>query len=300
MALPNNIAAVVVWYKPEVDYLTNLASFSSLVAHTWVIDNSSEDHSSWLIDFEAVTYVPFMKNHGVAYGMNQGCKLAIQNQYKYILTMDQDSSFDREVLIKHVNKALILMENPLVSIVAPTFKNEQIKQTKHPYEISSVITSGNILRLESWYALGGLRNQFFMDQIDHEFCIRLKKNGYKIYVNPAIVMKHKIGNPITKKIFGKLFTSSNHYWGQRYYYIRNSLYIRKIHSDYSKPLRLYFRDITMIILTTILVEKNVFMKILAMVLGYLDFLMNRFGSIQNNHPILFRERDKTDATSTNK
>ncbi len=282
------ISAVVVWYKPEQSYIRNLKSYSKFLGHTWVIDNSVLDHSKWVDHLDSVSYISLKGNYGIAHAINRGCSQAIDKGYKFILTMDQDSSFKDHSITKHIKDALILFRDPLVTIVAPIFDTSCNPIDTMPFQASAAISSGNLLRLSAWNFLGGLETKFFMDQIDHEFCMRIQQSNFKIFINPSVYMEHKIGNPITKRILGKEFTSTNHYWGQRYYFMRNSLYIRSKYPKHSKALYLYIKDILILILTIILLEKDIFRKLLAIFLGVFDFIFNRFGSLQDNHPIFFK------------
>ncbi len=229
------IAGVVVWYHPKNSYLNNLKTYSNYLHHTWVIDNSPEENSHLLDDLVSVTYVFIGRNSGVANGMNEGCLRAIEKGYKYILTMDQDSSFQEVDITHHLTCGMKVMLDEKIAVVSPVFRSHVVSNSgSELFDAKSSITSGSLIRLSAWRSIGGLKSKFFMDQIDHEFCIRLRREKYKIIVNPKVYMMHSIGNPITKRILGRKLTAYNHYPGQRYYYIRNSLYIRRKYPEFSK------------------------------------------------------------------
>ncbi len=283
------VAGVVVWYCPKKSYVDNLKTYSKHLDHTWVIDNSPSDNFHLLDGLGSVTYFFVGRNSGVANGMNEGCSRAIQKGYQYILTMDQDSFFDENDIDRHLKMGLKVMINNEIAVVSPTFTCHVASiSSSDLFEAKSSITSGSIIRLSTWRLIGGLEGKFFMDQIDHEFCIRLRREKYKIIVNPKVYMHHSIGNPITKKIFGREITSYNHYPGQRYYYIRNSLYIRRHYPEFRKQLFLYLCDIRDHCIKTILIEKEVGKKLFLMVLGFIDFLLNRYGRLEDNHPNICR------------
>ena len=113
--------------------------------------------------------------------------------------MDQDSSFREADITQHLMTSLQVMADQSIAVVSPVFTSHvNLNVRTELFEADSSITSGSVLRLTAWQLVGGLKSKFFMDQIDHEFCIRLRREGYKVIVNPQAYMSHSIGNPITK------------------------------------------------------------------------------------------------------
>ena len=49
-----------------------------------------------------------------------------------------------------------------------------------------------------------------MDYVDHEFCLRLQKIGYKIIQDDSILLKHNCGNISKHKFFGDDVFTTNH------------------------------------------------------------------------------------------
>jgi hypothetical protein len=67
-------------------------------------------------------------------------------------------------------------------------------------EVCSVITSGSLVRVESCLQLGGFRTDFFVDYVDHEFCLRARRAGYRIIRTVLPMMMHNIGYPETTSV----------------------------------------------------------------------------------------------------
>jgi len=81
------------------------------------------------------------------------------------------------------------------------------------------ITSGNMLNLELYKENGPCREDFFIDFVDIEYCLRAKKKGLRVTTLDSVVMEHHIGKP-RKVLF---FTTTNHPPSRRYYITRNRI-----------------------------------------------------------------------------
>jgi rhamnosyltransferase len=66
-----------------------------------------------------------------------------------------------------------------------------------------------------------MRENYFIDYVDTEWCIRAEAMGYKNYVSSKAVMKHAIGDNILKF---KYFNVPVHSPFRRYYRVRNAFY----------------------------------------------------------------------------
>ncbi|RZK22252.1 MAG: glycosyltransferase [Flavobacterium sp.] len=97
----NKIAGCVILYNPSVAVIDNVKSYIEYVTELIVIDNS-ERYDSIIIDFftsqNKITYLNNNANLGIAKALNQSCELAQKKNYKWLLTMDQDSSFSSEAI----------------------------------------------------------------------------------------------------------------------------------------------------------------------------------------------------------
>lgn len=92
------LAACVVLYNPDDTIFENILTYGNYVDKLIVIDNSLKKNNL-LIDklneiFESkLIYINNNDNLGIATALNQACDKAIELKFKWILTMDQDSSF---------------------------------------------------------------------------------------------------------------------------------------------------------------------------------------------------------------
>jgi rhamnosyltransferase len=144
-------------------------------------------------------------------------------------------------------------------------------------EVKTVITSGSLLSLAAYSALGPFREEFFMDCVDLEYCLRARSHGFRIIVTRKPLMDHALGATTMHRLPWKRTGTSNHLPVRRYYMTRNLIvlvreYLRK------EPVwamsTLYSRLKSTILIC--LFEKNKFRKLGFTAIGIIDGLFSNF------------------------
>lgn len=257
-----HICAVVVWYNPEADFVENVRSYASRMGRVYVIDNSAADNAVLLSDVPNAVYVPNGGNRGIAVALNQGCALALADGFEWAMTMDQDSHWNDDMLGEYLRLCEEHAAGRTVSF-APGRKDASVSRRsflqrvyhalkKNPalrhifkkgppapavpesnaISVNKVITSGNVISLAVWQEVGRFFEPFFIDEVDHGFCFRLREHGYEIVKFPAAKMEHHLGNPPKKAFF---FPPVTYHSKVRLFYIyRNCAYQKKLHPAYFK------------------------------------------------------------------
>lgn len=265
------ISAIIVWYKPSADHIQNTIRLAKRLNNIIIIDNSENQNTFSLGEYDNITYIPLGRNYGIAHALNIGCQTAIRSYDEFVLMLDQDSSFENDQLLRHVRQSEDLFVDPRLALIGPTYLP---KKNPNFVKAESVITSGSIMRLSCWELIGGFNEILFIDQVDHEFCYRLVRNNFYIIKNEFISFNHTIGNPISIFLLGKRFTSLNYSPERRYYMTRNRLYMRSFYADFPRPyIRLIIEDAIRIIM----VEKDIFEKLKFMIYGILDHFKSKYG-----------------------
>ena len=275
--IEKNVGVVVVLYRPSKEQIKHAANLNKICSLVIIVDNSPMmliDEESWS---RGCQYCWMGGNLGIAAALNQGCYIAKNAGSEYALLLDQDTTMTQEMLFRHVEEARRLFADKNIAVVATSteFQASELRHSK--FYAESVISSGSLIRLTSWLEVGKFKDELFIDQVDHEFCYRLRSKGHLIVVNADISMTHTVGNPLQRKVLGQNLSTTNHEWYRRYYQVRNSLYLRKWYPSESKPLRRYMIDLLGMAMGIILIEKDRVPKIYAMVVGVVDFLRNRLG-----------------------
>ena len=231
------LAGVVVLFNPNDDVLDNIHSYIDVLDILYVVDNSSLDNSK-KFKGKKIKYISNHKNLGIAGALNIGANNAIGAGYKWLLTMDQDSYFDKNSVIKMLSflegvKNNEIVQNVLnvkldkIGLISP-FHMTSIEQNKNPSGIDSpmnVMTSGNIINLDAYLSVGGFKDWFFIDAVDFDYCLNLRKHHYEIYRLNYVILNHNLGNPVFKKVLFKQMYSLNHSANRRYYIVRNRHYL---------------------------------------------------------------------------
>lgn len=280
------IAAVVVLYNPDPTLLANIESYSNQIDKLYVVDNSDKIENS-LIDnlkcFSKTEYIPNKTNIGIAAALNIGANKAIEEGFDFLLTMDQDSEASGLMVAKLLE---CFSQELKIAVVAPIVQHKIgkrfVQKTDKPCEqIYSAWTSGNLIDLNVVKAIGGFNEELFIDYVDHEFCLRINKMGFKIYKCNKTHLKHSLGRiEEINLIFRKVYPT-NHSAIRLYYRTRNRFYVKKI---YKNVLPEFFKEDDIQFwkgfLKAILFEENKIKKIKFCLMGYNDYKKNKLGKFE--------------------
>ena len=266
-----SFCAVVIWYNPSKSDIANAHNLAELISDVLVIDNSNRSNFS-SVKRSNIQYYPLFENLGIAAALNYGFQKARDNGFRYALSLDQDSNFNLSDIQKFKKHAVQLFKSKSTAIVAASLEVDGF--TQEPYVKKTNITSGSMTSIEAWEAVGKFKDEFFIDHVDHEFCLRLNQRNYLIYQLPDVYMQHVLGATITRKIFGKTYSSPGYSADRVYYYYRNRLTLAKYRKEAFMPvLRFLLRRASKILI----LEENKLSKLYAMLQGIVDFSLRKLG-----------------------
>jgi rhamnosyltransferase len=229
-----SLAGCVVLYYPTNYLISNIESYISYIDVLFVIDNS-ETMNKKLVDnlcklSPKIKYIQQNTNIGMASALNLAAQQAIEEKYEWLLTIDQDSSFLGDGFFDAQAKEQ-RCEN--IGLIAASYTNKydqwQKAYSDEYNEIHYAITSGNILNLNAWRQINGFEDKLFIDEVDHDYCLKLRKNGFKILISKQKLMEHVIGKLYKTNGRDEIEKQGlNLHTPIRYYYIsRNVLYLCK-------------------------------------------------------------------------
>lgn len=273
------IYGVVVLYNPNISEITNnINSYIEELDKLYMIDNSEKENyiklESYIKNKRNIEYIWLGENKGIAKALNFGKNKAINEDVNYFLTMDQDSSFKNNFskMIEWIIKNEDLMKE--VAIISPihSIKEKETQKKNEVEEKEIIMTSGNVLNLELIKKIGDFNEDFFIDEVDHEFCYRIREKGYKVLCLNDIELNHKLGNLKNYKFF----SVTNHNYIRRYYITRNRLYMIK---KFPEVKRKYLFNIFFDFFKIIFFEDDKKRKIKYFILGIKDFYKNKKGKL---------------------
>lgn len=273
------LAGVVVWYKPTDEDIKNINTYLKYIDKLYIIDNTEgKDNKNKVPKVKKIEYIYQNENLGIAKALNIACKKAIKEKYNFILTMDQDSSFQEDDLEK-MKKIISKQDLTNIGIISPWHKTKlKIEKPKEKIDYPlDVMTSGNILNLEIYKKLNGFKEFLFIDGVDIEYCLNLKKNGYKIMRINTIEMEHSLGDIFYRKFLKKEFMCDNHNYSRIYYMARNYRYIKKNYREIAPEFCDVLVKIKGLIFKIVFYEKDKFRKLRSILLGIIDYRKGKYG-----------------------
>ncbi len=252
------IAAIIVAYNPEAEgFIALLHSLSAQVERLIIVDNSpAHNDAAFNLVLQSATrldelyFVRLGDNLGIATALNVGIELALAEGATHVLLSDQDSLPASDMvsgLIKSLNE---LQSNELrVGAVGPTFTDLHTQLTypfqagipgrffyghraptaDKPYvEAITLITSGTLIPVEVLRHVGLMREDFFIDFVDTEWCHRARSQGYQLFGTGAACMYQRMGEDRLRVWYLRWRYESAYSPLRIYYRLRNFIALWKL------------------------------------------------------------------------
>lgn len=227
--------AGIVTYNPDIDRLKeNIDAVFSQVEKVVLIDNASENAEKIeeLVNrYKNVYIIKNEKNEGIARALNQIILWAKDDNFEWVLTLDQDSVCYDQIVERYM--PYTLMENVGMIICDIKDRNYELKSKKNrrAYDvIDKCITSGCFTNVSMCIEAGLFDEKLFIDSVDYDMCYSMRKLGYKIINAHFLGLLHEVGKSERKSILGFEFAVTNHSALRKYYISRNSTYLIKKHN----------------------------------------------------------------------
>ena len=296
----SNFAVVAVTYFPNQSTIENLYRISHRCDRLVLVDNTPGRAELTFPRLENLTVHRYKENVGLAKALNKGINLAGQLGYDNIFVLDQDSRprddfFEQMLMFK--SQVSSFVSNCV--LYAPNFYDRNSKTyakfpqltrftVKHlkcgnmqsgPCDAATIcITSGTLVTYKGFREMSGLRDDYFIDFIDNEYCLRIYKLGYKIAINCEVTLDHAIGHRSMHKFFGIPIKPNNHSPPRRYYISRNGVRTALDYgAKYPSYVFLVFARIIHEVISIVLYEKNKRKKLIAIIYGFYHGLIGRMG-----------------------
>jgi rhamnosyltransferase len=265
----SNTCAIVVLFHPNECLQTQLAAIQRQVGLIIIVSNgiSMQTYTAlkfFLAENNSALLVDNPTNFGNAKALNQGMAIALEKGFSWVLLFDQDTTPNHDLLI-NLHETIMDIE-PLPAMLGCNYerpnrgrafiscwrKSRKFKPRK------TLITSGTLLSTEAYRLLGPFCDHYFIDSIDHEYCLRARRNGLKVCISCTPLMSHAIG--LVSKPTGSIFQRlqpHRHPPERMYYIIRNGISTLK---NYGRHEPLWacrqVANLTMEIIFSLLIKDN--------------------------------------------
>jgi rhamnosyltransferase len=269
----NGVIGVVVLHFPVEGLTDNIRSFLNNVDEVLLIDNS-QPGTEWLdsLSNKKIVVIRNQQNTGIAAALNTAARYALSKNAAWLLTMDQDSRFEAESAARLVEFAHRVKGD--IAICSPAYHSETIRPTQR---VRFAMTSGSMLNLTAYKQCGLFDEKLFIDSVDHEYCLRLRKAGWKIVQTSEACLHHHPGNKIVHRLAGLKIRVSEHPASRHYYMARNRLVVMFRYLTFDP--RFFIRELLEYpkqLLKIMIFEKDKMSRLKFMCRGVFHFLSGRF------------------------
>lgn len=237
-----NIFAVIVTFNCEILNLKNLIkSLISQKVSIIVVDNNSNENLD-LNDLDITKLIKLDKNYGIAKAQNIGISFSIDLGAEYIIFFDQDSTIPNTFISDISFDYFNLKKNDInVGLIGPRFIDKRnnlyqksidyssgkrkyidVSRINSPVRSTLIISSGTFVSTSTICQIGLLKEEYFIDYVDTEWCFRAENLGFSNFVSSSALMFHEVGDGMIKNRF---FQTPLYSPFRRYYIARNAFFM---------------------------------------------------------------------------
>lgn len=177
-----NIAIGIVTYGECESLIPRLQKATEAGYVIYLFDNSPEIDQIRKFCYGAgknlIKYMTCGKNVGLGFGISSVCAQAYYESHKALLFFDQDTIFNISTLdfieSFYIKNPSIILEYSLVVF------NAKNKSTLAVKDVVFAISSGSLFFLENTKKINWHNENYFVDCVDYEFCLRSNNLKFKI------------------------------------------------------------------------------------------------------------------------
>ncbi len=234
------IGALIIAYHPDAGQVEALGDrVARQVGKLLVIDNSQPAAE---LKIPSAEIIEPGANLGVAAAINQGVAALAASGCKQVLLLDQDSLPAGDMvarLLDCLHQAV--SQGHKVAAVGPVIRdqadgqaapfvrfrlpfNRRLRGHQGSVACDFLITSGCLINLDCWESVGPMRSDWFIDNIDLEWCFRARRAGFTILGCFDTWLEHAIGQR-QYAVAGRLFAYRHHGPERLYTMMRNRVFL---------------------------------------------------------------------------
>ncbi len=250
-----SVSAVVVTHDPDATVERVIAAALDQCHRVVVVDNASapparERLRALAQDDSRVALVENAENLGLAAAQNQGLVAARDTGCDWVLLLDDDSVPGPGMVDALLGGWSKLPDRHRVAVLAPRLTDAE--GTLKPILLSSrtgfdlrrsplsegdvvrhavfAIASGSLIRSGALEVAGPMAAPFFIDYIDIEFCLRLRRAGFEVVGIGDAVLHHRLGEFHETSVLGRQVALNTHTAWRRGMIHRNRVRVWRRHA----------------------------------------------------------------------
>jgi len=172
------------------------------------------------------------ENLGLAAALNIGVAHATANDYKWALLFDQDTVPAGNIVEGLCRAYDGFPRKDRLAVIGSNYSEPHTGELRFSPLVTNgcswkerrvVISSGSLVSLAIYRVLGPFRNEYFIDCVDLEYCLRARSKGFRIIITSEPLMVHTIGQPTKHRLPWRRIDASDHNHIRQYYMIRNHI-----------------------------------------------------------------------------
>ena len=177
-----NTCAVVVTFHPDAHLLHRMERVSEQAGQTVIVDNGSPvscvAQIREIADKLAIHLILNASNKGTACALNEGVRWAASQGYQWVLTLDQDTAVGPGLVdsmgetfraCHFADRLAVIGSNYRDKVTGRVLSQVIGSKSSSDGEITTALTSGSLISVDAFEVIGGFRDEFFIDCVDHVF-----------------------------------------------------------------------------------------------------------------------------------
>jgi rhamnosyltransferase len=209
------VACVMVTFEIGRAVLSVIEAILPQVDRVFIVDNGSGGETQVALrDIEVshpehVEVIRNGENLGIAAALNIGIRRAFEQGHAWILTLDHDSVAAPD-MVENLFRTYDEVAESNPGILSPThidgstgrkyrypvfgrFLFRHVTPTDHPLSCSFCIGSGSLIPKRVFETAGLFLEEYFVYAVDTEFCRRVLRHGYSIFISEKATLVHREG-----------------------------------------------------------------------------------------------------------
>lgn len=191
--------AVMTAFNPDNSLRAVAESVVAQCQQLIIVDNTPEANRCALDvigERAGVTILRSPYNVGLAAALNRG--IAQSGDAEFVFLLDQDSTPPHSLVD---NLAALLDADPRRGAAGPAPWDAKAERYLDPRtsarpqvaEMPVIITSAMLLRRTAYDSTKGMREDFFVDCVDQDLCLQIRREGWSIVQDKSLLLPHSLG-----------------------------------------------------------------------------------------------------------
>lgn len=242
------VFCVVVAYRVRGEVLrAALDSIRAQATQVIVVDNTESGAPA--PELAGARYLALGENVGIGAAQNRGIELALAEGADFVWLSDQDTVYPPDFVRRMLAAAATCRKRGIrFAALAPAFFDTHAGKVRPfirhapfiegftpvggPNLVADAIASGTLIPAEALRSVGLMREDFFIDWVDIEWCWRARRlHGQEVIGVGNVVIRHALGDGLVP-FLGRRITVRSPY--RHYFIIRNALFLA-LHSPVTAP-----------------------------------------------------------------